>query len=230
MTSTTERYRAAASQSASTVEKVADFWTQGSKKLTDYVPAVVPQVNLVPIVERYFEFVQRTVDIAMTSPSSGRRQRARCPASSASRPSPLAVCPRAGRAARDVARRGKTPRGGRTGQRPPRLQARAGQDHDKARQRYDGLTKAELSDLLDKRDLPKTGNVDELDRAPRRGRRQYHAVRPTHRDAGTRQHLPDTGVLGCQAGYFARGPGNVLDGLGQHKCPAGRSCQSQVTS
>ena len=64
MTSTTERYRAAASQSASTVEKVADFWTQGSKKLTDYMPAGLPQVNLVPFVERYFEFVQRTVDIS----------------------------------------------------------------------------------------------------------------------------------------------------------------------
>ena len=64
MTSTTERYRAAASQSASTVEKVADFWTQGSKKLADYAPAGVPQVDLVPIVERYFEFVQRTVDIS----------------------------------------------------------------------------------------------------------------------------------------------------------------------
>ena len=35
-------------------------------------------------------------------------------------------------------------------------------DHDKARERYEGLTKAELSDLLDKRDLPKTGNVDDL--------------------------------------------------------------------
>ena len=64
MTSTTERYRAAASQSASTVEKVADFWTQGSKKLTDYMPAGLPQVDLVPVVERYFEFVQRTVDIS----------------------------------------------------------------------------------------------------------------------------------------------------------------------
>jgi hypothetical protein len=31
-----------------------------------------------------------------------------------------------------------------------------------ARQRYEGLTKAELSDLLAQRDLPKTGNVDEL--------------------------------------------------------------------
>jgi hypothetical protein len=32
---------------------------------------------------------------------------------------------------------------------------------DKARERYEGLTKAELSDLLDQRSLPKTGNVDE---------------------------------------------------------------------
>ena len=28
------------------------------------MPAGLPQVNLVPIVERYFEFVQRTVDIS----------------------------------------------------------------------------------------------------------------------------------------------------------------------
>ena len=41
-----------------------------------------------------------------------------------------------------------------------RQQAR--QAHDKARERYEGLTKAELSDLLAKRHLPKTGNVDEL--------------------------------------------------------------------
>jgi hypothetical protein len=64
MTSTSERYRSTASQSASTVEKIADFWTQGSQKLTDYVPSGLPQVDMVPLVERYFEFVQRTVDIS----------------------------------------------------------------------------------------------------------------------------------------------------------------------
>ena len=32
----------------------------------------------------------------------------------------------------------------------------------KASERYEGLTKAELSDLLDKPNLPKTGNNDEL--------------------------------------------------------------------
>jgi hypothetical protein len=41
-----------------------------------------------------------------------------------------------------------------------REQAR--QARDQARQRYEGLTKAELSDQLAERDLPKTGNVDEL--------------------------------------------------------------------
>ena len=38
----------------------------------------------------------------------------------------------------------------------------ARQAHDKARERYEGQTKAELSDQLDRRNLPKTGNVDEL--------------------------------------------------------------------
>ena len=41
-----------------------------------------------------------------------------------------------------------------------REQAR--QAHEKARQRYEGQAKAELSDQLAERDLPKTGNVDEL--------------------------------------------------------------------
>ena len=36
------------------------------------------------------------------------------------------------------------------------------QAHEKARERYEGKTKAELSDLLDRRNLPKTGTVDEL--------------------------------------------------------------------
>ncbi len=123
MTSTTERYRAAASQSAGTVEKIADFWTQGSQKLTDYMPAGLPQVNLVPFVERYFEFVQRTVDI--------------------SRDFTIKWAESAGMLSGAV-----------------REQAR--HDHDKARERYEGLTKAELSDQLGQRDLPKTGNVDEL--------------------------------------------------------------------
>jgi SAP domain len=153
MTSTTERYRAAASQSASTVEKIADFWTQGSKKLTDYVPAGVPQVDLVPIVERYFEFVQRTVDISRDltikwAESAGMlsgvvREQAESVGG--------LVREQAEQAEKEMVREAR---------KAEREQAKHA--HDKARERYEGLTKAELSDLLDKRDLPKTGNVDEL--------------------------------------------------------------------
>ena len=123
MTSTTQRYRATASQSASTVEKIADFWTQGSQRLSDYMLPGLPQVDLVPVVERYFEFVQRTVDIS-----------------------------------RDLTLKWAEAAGMLSG--AVREQARHA--HDKARERYEGLTKAELSDLLDQRHLPKTGNVDEL--------------------------------------------------------------------
>ncbi|MGN6795213.1 MAG: SAP domain-containing protein, partial [Streptosporangiaceae bacterium] len=34
--------------------------------------------------------------------------------------------------------------------------------HQRARQRYQGMTKSELSELLESRDLPKTGSHDEL--------------------------------------------------------------------
>ena len=156
MTSTTERYRAATSQSASTVEKVADFWTQGSKKLTDYMPAGLPQVDLVPFVERYFEFVQRTVDISRDltikwAESAGMlsgvvREQAESVSGLVREQAELA-----GKAEKEMVREAR---------KAEREQARHA--HDKARERYEGLTKAELSDLLDKRDLPKTGNVDEL--------------------------------------------------------------------
>jgi hypothetical protein len=178
MTSTTERYRAVASQSTSTVEKIADFWTQGSKKLTDYVPAGLPQVDLVPIVERYFEFVQRTVDIsrdltikwaeAAGTLSGAVREQAesvgglvREQAESA-REFVHEQAGKAGQAAREQA--GQAQQAERELAREARQAEREQARHarDKARERYEGLTKAELSDRLDQRNLPKTGNVDEL--------------------------------------------------------------------
>ena len=153
MTSTTERYRAAASQSASTVEKIADVWAQGSKKLTEYVPAGVPQVNLVPIVERYFEFVQRTVDISRDLTIKWAESAATLSGVVRERAESVSglVREQAEQAEKELAREAR---------KAEREQAKHA--HDKARERYQGLTKAELSDLLEKRDLPKTGNVDEL--------------------------------------------------------------------
>jgi hypothetical protein len=149
MTSTTERYRAAASQSAGTVEKIADFWTQGSQKLNDYLPSALPQVNLVPVVERYFELVQRTVDISRDL--TLKWAQAAGTLSGAAREQAESVADKAGQAGQDLAREAR---------KVEREQARRA--HDQARERYQGQTKAELSDQLEKRDLPKTGTVDEL--------------------------------------------------------------------
>jgi len=178
MTSTTERYRAAASQSASTVEKIADFWTQGSQRLSDYMLPGLPQVDLVPVVERYFELVQRTVDIsrdltlkwaeAAGTLSGVVREQAesvgglvREQAGSA-RDFVHEQAGKAEQAAREQADKVEQAEKelAREARKAEREQARHA--HDKARERYEGLTKAELSDLLDQRKLPKTGNVDEL--------------------------------------------------------------------
>jgi hypothetical protein len=167
MPSTTERYSAAASQSASTVERIADFWAQGSQRLSDHMLPGLPQVDLVPVVERYFEFVQRTVDISrnltlMWAEAAGTLSGAvREQAESVGG----LVREQAGSARDFVHEQAEQVKQAeqelaREARKADREQARRA--HEEARQRYEGLTKAELSDLLDKRNLPKTGNVDEL--------------------------------------------------------------------
>jgi hypothetical protein len=167
MPSTTQRYSAAASQPAGTVEKIADFWTQGSRKLTDYMLPGLPQADLVPVVERYFEFVQRTVDISRNL--TLRWAEAAGTLSGAAREQAESVGglvrEQAGSARDFVHEHAEQVKQAeqelaREARKADREQARRA--HEEARQRYEGLTKAELSDLLDKRNLPKTGNVDEL--------------------------------------------------------------------
>jgi SAP domain len=178
MTSTTERYRAAASKSAGTVEKIADVWTQGAQKLNDYLPAALPRIDLVPAVERYFELVQRTVDIsrdltlkwaeAADGLSGSVREQAESVGGAVREQAESArgfvheQADKAERAALEQADKAEQAEKelAREARKVEREQARHA--HDKARERYEGLTKAELSDRLDKRNLPKTGNVDEL--------------------------------------------------------------------
>jgi hypothetical protein len=164
MTSTTERYRAAASQSASTVEKIADFWTQGSQRLTDRMLPGLPQVDLVPVVERYFEFVQRTVDISRDL--TLKWAEAAGTLSGAVREQAESVGGRV-REQAESTRDFVHEQAGKAEQAEKELAHEAERDqakhaHDKARERYESLTKAELSDQLDHRHLPKTGTVDEL--------------------------------------------------------------------
>jgi hypothetical protein len=163
MTSMTRQYSTAAGRARDAAEKTADFWTQGARTLTDRLPGL-PQVDLVPAVERYFELVQRTVDInrrlavrwagAAATLSGVVRENAESAGDAVREKAEAAgnvVREQAEQAEKELTRQARQ---------AEREQAR--QAHQRARQRYEGLPKAELSDQLAKRDLPKTGNIDEL--------------------------------------------------------------------
>jgi hypothetical protein len=62
MTSMSRQYSAAASQARDAVDKTADVWTEGARAVTGRLFGL-PQVDLVPAVERYFDLVQRAVEI-----------------------------------------------------------------------------------------------------------------------------------------------------------------------
>ena len=147
MTSMTRQYSSATSRARGAVDKTADFWTQGARTLADRLPGL-PQIDLIPAVERYFDFVQGTVEInrrltiklagtagTLSEMVRGRAESAgdlvRDKAESAER------------TAREQAEKAEKERARETRQ-AERRQAR--QAHDKARERYEGFTKAELSD------------------------------------------------------------------------------------
>jgi hypothetical protein len=166
MTSMTRQYSAAAGRARNAAGKTADFWTQGARTVKDLVPGL-PQVDLVPAVERYFELVQRTVDInrhlavryaeAVGTLSGVVREKAESAGDLVREKAEAAgnvvreQAEKAEQAEKELARQVRQ---------ADREQARRA--HERARERYEGLAKAELSDLLAKRELPKTGNVDEL--------------------------------------------------------------------
>ncbi len=188
MTMMTRQYSAVASQASEAVEKAADSWTQGMRRVTGLFPAL-PMVDLVPAVERYFDLVQRAVDInrditvrwaqaagTLTgavreqaesagqvvrerAESAGEIMRERAESFEAAAAEQAAKVERA--AAEQAAKAEQAEKEmALEARRVEREQAR--QAHQQARERYEGLTKAELSDLLAKRGLPKSGNVPEL--------------------------------------------------------------------
>ena len=174
MTIMTSQNGDAASQARNAAYKAADVWTQGARGLTGLMPRL-PQIDLIPAVQRYFDVVQLTVDInryltVKCVQAAGRltgvvRDQAES-AADAVREMPASVghavheqAAEADQAVREQAEKAEQERA-RQARKAEREQAR--QARDKARERYEGLTKAELSDQLDQRDLPKTGNVDEL--------------------------------------------------------------------
>jgi len=170
----------AAGQARETTEKAAGAWKEGMKKLADQATMipVVPSVDLNQSVEQYFQFVQRTVDLnrdlatrwaelVNTLTGATREQ-----AESFSRIVKDQADTLANLAARQAGkteqvtqeRAEQVERAQKEHARQARQaeRERVKQDRGKAREAYEGLTKAELGDQLAERGLPKTGNVDDL--------------------------------------------------------------------
>jgi F0F1-type ATP synthase membrane subunit b/b' len=160
-----------------------DSWKDGLTSVTDQFrsfPTVgnLPQIDVTEAVERQFAFIQQVVDlnhryarqlaeVANTLTGATRQQIESV--STAVRDQVKSVS--------DVARNGvdtveqtvreqadqveqaerQQARDAAKAERQERKEAR-----DTARERYEGLTKAELSEQVAERDLPKTGTVDEL--------------------------------------------------------------------
>jgi len=161
--SLTRQYSTAANQARSAAGKTADLWTKGARTLADALPGL-PQMDLVPAVERYFDWVQRTVDLnrdlavkwaeaasALPGVVRERAESAGDVAADKAAAAEQAAHEHAERATHELAREAR---------KIEREQARKAQAM--ARQRYEGLTKAELSDLLAQRGLPRSGNVGQL--------------------------------------------------------------------
>ena len=190
-TTISTQYSTAASRAGDAVEKAISLWTRGVRQVTDrtHVLERLPQVDLVPPVERYFDLVQRTVETnrgravrwakSANALSDGARQRAESAGNvvrDGAESVDVLVRGKAGaveQAAREESARAakiarqqaeKTERASQEPAREARLteRDRSRQLHQRARERYQGMTKSELSDLLEERDLPKTGSRDEL--------------------------------------------------------------------
>jgi hypothetical protein len=176
MPSITKQYSTAARQARSVVERTTDVWTQGARTLTDVLP--VPQVDLVPAVNRYFDFVQRTVDLNRSlaikcaraanslsgvvhdrSEAVGVDLRDRAESASEVVREKAAAAEQAGRV---QAKRVEQVQQEFTREARKIEREQARRAHARARARYEGLTRAELSDMLAQRGLPKSGNLDQL--------------------------------------------------------------------
>jgi hypothetical protein len=176
-------YTAATRNAQTALTTTLDSWKDGLNSVTDQFRALptagtLPQVDVTGAVERQFAFIKQIVDLnhqyarqlaEVADTLTGVTRSQIESVSSAVREQVTTVT--------DLARTGadtveqtvreqadeveeaerKQARDAAKAERQARKEA-----HDKAREPYVALTKAELTELAAKRDLPKTGTVDEL--------------------------------------------------------------------
>lgn len=191
MTTNADTYKAAASQARGVADRSVEAWKRSAKTVAEQATAAtkLPTVDLVQPIERYFEYIQRSVDVSrdlaikwaesLNSLSGMVREQAEKIGSVVVEQADNvgnAVVKQAEKAEHfvdekaDQAEKAAHERQAEQEQaeKEQARQARAAERaeakaaHEKAREQYENLTKAELADKLAERDLPKSGNVDEL--------------------------------------------------------------------
>ena len=166
----TESHNGVAHRVGAVAERSAETWKLGAKAITVPVDLVskLPTVDLTWPVKQYFQYVQKAVDLnrdlatAWTETVMSLSGVVREHAEKVSH-----IVKDQTESVADLAREQvekKTEQAEKEQARKTRQAEReqAKQTREQARERYDGLTKAELSDDLAERELPKTGTVEEL--------------------------------------------------------------------
>ena len=160
-----------------------DSWKDGLTSVADQfraIPSVgtLPQVDVTEAVERQFAFIQQIVDlnhqyarqlaeVANTLTGATRSQIESVGSVVRDQITSASEVARTGADKVEDAAREQADKAEQAEREQAREAAKAERQEqkqaaDKARERYENLTKAELSEQAAKRDLPKTGTVDEL--------------------------------------------------------------------
>lgn len=178
MTTSTEQYTTATTAARQATERGVDAFKKGAKTLTEQTTnaaANLPSVDLTKPVTRYFDYIQKSVDLnrefatrwaeLVTSFSGLVREQAETVGhvvqeqTDAVAELTVEQAAKADELAREQAEQAKRDeeKAAKAAER-----AEAKRAKEQAREPYEGLTKAELSDKLAERDLPKSGTVEEL--------------------------------------------------------------------
>ncbi len=176
----TDPYATAIGQAKQATERGVETFNKGAKIFADQASAMVglPPVDLTTPVNRYFDYIQKSVDLnrelatkwaeLFTSLSGTVREQAEKVSHTVTEQSDavsdLAVkqAPKADELAKQRAEQAEHAKRDEEKAARAAERAEAKKAGEQAREPYEGLTKAELSDQLAQRDLARSGTVEEL--------------------------------------------------------------------
>jgi hypothetical protein len=157
-----EQYADLTTGALGALERSAELWKQGATKVTDQVGVVskMPLPDLDEAVDRYFEYLQRGIEVNRDFAKKWTDAVTTVSELAQTQTTALSDAVRGHADAITDWISGEAD----TAQKSAKAQADAisTAKREQARARYEGLSKAELADLLAQRDLPRNGTNDEL--------------------------------------------------------------------